>query len=414
MGYIIEKKKVENDGKTNLRVLSVLLLYNTIVVLWPLFFFNVSLIKRYNVYAAMGSLILVAGYSVLKYGIKISQRSLLLPALFLIWLLITYIFNVDARVNLINPFYWLVIQCLPAYVLLYGIKDYKKLIEVFTKISYIVLLFYFVVYVLCEFSDIDINRMVVSYAMLPFILFVIQEMMNKVTLKNFLFFLGSSLVMLIKGCRGGLLCIVVLLILNLIVPANKKRNGVILLLAILLCAFMSSSYYSVAINKLNEFLLDNNIYSRTVTQLVEDEIQDDNGRSVYADAAIEGIKNSPPWGYGLCGDRSVLGEILVTKANYPHNVFLELVLQMGYVGVGFFVWMIYKVIYILTKVKDQYLKMFIFVLIPLSFVKLMLSSTYVAEIPFFMLLAILFSVSDRRIDEINKAVEEAGKEGENG
>ena len=45
--------------------------------------------------------------------------------------------------------------------------------------------------------------------------------------------------------------------------------------------------------------------------------------------------------------------------------------------------------------------------IPVVFVKLFLSSTYVAEIPFFMLLAIAFSMTRKRLKEINGNMSES-------
>ena len=260
---------------------------------------------------------------------------------------------------------------------------------------------------LADYYKMDVGYMVLSYALLPFVLVTMQELFRKVSRKNLIFFLIGLITILLKGARGALLCIIVAFILNTLFSVNGKKKYFSFILLTAVAIFLATPMYNDALLELSSFLQRNDMSSRTITKLANDEIQDDNGRSRFADAAIEWIKESPAIGYGLCGDRVLIGRTLRLPPNYPHNVFLELMMHMGALGAVFFVWFLFKVLYILVKVRDQYLKMIIMSMVPVVFVKLFLSSTYVAEISFFMLLAIAFSVTGKRIKQINAAPQES-------
>ncbi|MBR5478624.1 MAG: O-antigen ligase family protein, partial [Clostridia bacterium] len=274
------------------------------------------------------------------------------------------------------------------------------------KASYYMIPLYVFAIMLADYYKIEVGYMVLSYALLPFVLVVMQDMFRKTTRKNLIFFLIGLITIILKGARGALLCIIVGVILNTLFSVNGKKRYFSFILLTVVAVFLATPMYNDALLDLSSFLQEHDISSRTITKLANDEIQDDNGRSSFAGAAVDWIKKAPVIGYGLCGDRVLIGRTLNTKPNYPHNLLLELMMHLGALGAVFFLWFLIRVLYVLVKVRDQYLKMIIMSIIPVVFVKLFLSSTYVAEIPFFMLLAIAFSVNGKRIKEINETTDE--------
>ena len=393
-------KNIQYKENGNNLILCALMLYNTIIVLWPIIFCNVPVIMRQNVRVAVFFVVMTAFYAILRYGISLGMKSIIFPWFYLLLFAISYAVNEKANSEMNMPLYWLTTQSLPAYILLYNISDYKKLFNLLVKISYPVIVFYVIGYIMGEIFSLDIGHMVVSYAMLPFALFIIQDFFRKKSVYNIIFMIISLILIFVKGGRGTLLCALSLFFLNLLFSVNGKvRVGLILVFAIGVVGIYSQFYYT-ALDSISEYLQSKNIYSRTVDKLVEDEIDDDNGRSDFWGAAIEGIKESPVIGHGICGDRIYIGEALNREANYPHSIVLELGLQFGIFGLMFFVYIIIRIIRILRMEKNTYLRIFLLSLIPAALIKLFLSSTYIAEIPFFMLLAIIFSWKPKAIEKV--------------
>jgi len=403
----VEKIKKEYSEKGNHSLLTVLFFYNSIVVLWPILFNSVSFLKSKSIYVALCVLIIAFVYAIMQRNLRLDKKCVVFPMLFIIWGLFSYALNEDTRSQMQTPMYWSLTQTLPAFMLIFSAKDYKSIFKNFLKVSYYMIPLYVIAINLADYYKIEVGYMVLSYALLPFVLITMQDMFKKVTRKNLIFFLIGLVTIVLKGARGALLCIIVAVILNTLFSVNGKKKYFSFILLTAFAIFLATPMYNDALLELSSFLQRHDMSSRTITKLANDEIQDDNGRSMYADAAIEWIKKAPVIGYGLCGDRVLIGRSLNANPSYPHNLLLELMMQLGTLGAVFFFWFFFKTLYVLIKVRDQYLKMIIMSTIPVVFVKLFLSSTYVAEIPFFMLLAIAFSMTRKRLKEINGNMSES-------
>ena len=403
----VEKIEKVYSEKGNHSLLTVLFLYNSIVVLWPILFNAVPFIKSKNIYAALGILCITLVYAIMQRNLHLDKKCVVFPMLFIIWGLFSYALNENTRAQLQTPIYWSLSQTLPAFMLIFSAKDYKSVFENFLKASYYMIPLYVIAITLADYYKIEVGYMVLSYALLPFVLVAMQDMFKKATRKNTIFFIIGLTTIILKGARGALLCIIIGVILNTLFSVNGKKRYFSFILLTAVAVFLATPMYNDALLDLSSFLQEHDISSRTITKLANDEIQDDNGRSNFAGAAVKWIKEAPVIGYGLCGDRVLIGRTLNMKPNYPHNLLLELMMHMGALGAVFFLWFLFKTLYVLIKVRDQYLKMIIMSMIPVVFVKLFLSSTYVAEIPFFMLLAIAFSINGKRMREINEAPRES-------
>ena len=100
-----------------------------------------------------------------------------------------------------------------------------------------------------------------------------------------------------------------------------------------------------------------------------------------------------PWGYGIMGDRYISYEYgLFYKPIYPHNIYLEVIINFGYViGIiicALFTFFLFRAILIGNN--KQY-KVMILVLASTSFVKLLFSSSYWIDQMFFMLLGAMIA-----------------------
>ena len=110
---------------------------------------------------------------------------------------------------------------------------------------------------------------------------------------------------------------------------NKKqriRFGVINFLA-LMCFFVIYMYYDVIFIGLKTLFRSSGLSSRTIDYFFSGTFTDASERHIIANLAIDLIKRGGLFGWGVYGDRYVLGNYY--KWGYSHNLF----------GVVCFVWL---------------------------------------------------------------------------
>lgn len=128
-------------------------------------------------------------------------------------------------------------------------------------------------------------------------------------------------------------------------------------------------------------------------QLSEQGLDITSGRSEIYLEAIEIIKNNP-LGIGIWGYLSEVKygiKILGYKLGYyPHNVFIEIGMHLGVIGIVCFIIIILKVGYEMIILKNDSYKLFLIALIILNF-KLLLSDTYISYNMFWIFWAVYFN-----------------------
>ena len=80
--------------------------------------------------------------------------------------------------------------------------------------------------------------------------------------------------------------------------------------------------------------------SRTLSKLVSNEFMEGNGRDVLWPWGISLIKERFPFGYGVFGERPIIGSTF--KYGYIHNIVLEIILEFGIIGILLLIYFIYK------------------------------------------------------------------------
>jgi O-antigen ligase len=132
--------------------------------------------------------------------------------------------------------------------------------------------------------------------------------------------------------------------------------------------------------------------TRIFNFIIEGDIIASKGREALAKNTIEAILENPLWGYGVTGDRALLGI-------YPHNIFLEVLCQYGIIfGSILIIATLAITVRALFKIrKDRKRFAFALMLVSLVFVKLMISSTYTTEpYLFFMMGYFVLILRDKR------------------
>lgn len=214
--------------------------------------------------------------------------------------------------------------------------------------------------------------------------------------KRYLFLAGVSFVeILLGGSRGPLIGVaILLLIIYFRYKENFNKWMRILIFTLFACLVIIYLFFGIhvilnAIGTVLEQVLGETS-SRTLSLLIEGEMQDilnDSGRTRLYNMAIEMIKDGF-WGYGVYGDRYIIGRVY--WVGYCHNIFLELLIDFGWIIGGIFcVIGISGTLKMLIACKNEsWWSCFVIFLIPST--KLLLSGSYWYLEAFWACIAIYF------------------------
>lgn len=172
--------------------------------------------------------------------------------------------------------------------------------------------------------------------------------------------------MLAIGSRGALLISFAYFIFTMIWGKMSLSKMIVYAVALIIAYLL---LFNVVIENLASLFDSIGINSRTLRLLLNDElISHDSGRDYLAEQTWALINNNPLFGNGVWADREVLGI-------YCHNVFLEILLDFGYIGAGvIFISFFVSQIRVFMKLPMNHKTMFIMMLSVLA--PLVVSSSY--------------------------------------
>lgn len=291
----------------------------------------------------------------------------------------------------------LFLYCIPTYIVIYLITDYK----IFYK-----MLEYFCIGILCSQSlsifcmtylphkFVETDYQGISYGLLiPFIFFVCKEKYNSkiITLISITAFL-----LLFFGGRGPILCAFICVFYKLCLNVNKNKGWIfILALGSLSFFLMYESILDVVISISKE----NNFAGSILKYAESGDIFSDSGRGDILNYARQMIADYP-MGKGFGSTRHWLGEYGFKYGNYPHNIFYEIWCDFG-VAVGsliicILIAYIYKT-FQSRKINPEATAMFEICFFSSGFLILLFSASYILCPLFFAMIAVIQRITaDRR------------------
>lgn len=215
-------------------------------------------------------------------------------------------------------------------------------------------------------------NMSLSYGLLlPMVFLFSQRRIINYIVSFFLF-----LFVLAIGSRGAVFCFIIYILFELI---GRRSWWSILLLFILIVLYLNISF-------VDNWFLDLGISSRTMNMYNSDEFAADSGRAAIRSYFIAQLLQHPFLGIGLFGDRTVSG------IAYCHNVFLEILLDFGFLmGGAIIFWFILFVIKEYRRCSEAN-KILIIASICIFFLPLMFSGSYLIDYSMGVFLGILVLV----------------------
>lgn len=208
-------------------------------------------------------------------------------------------------------------------------NDYEaRILDLFYKIS-VITIYAFISYRLfvgaMDSRTLRSGDMNSAYNLLPHVCLVCAYMMRKPVASRVIPFILGSLMLLLCGSRGPVLCIFVFTAVMFFMNVSLKNPKLWIALMLLAAA-------AVVFGDLIEHLID---YTRKIAEIFglstrvldKYEVGDFTvsvGRDVIREKVMTGLAEEPIVGLGIYGDRHVAG------GQYAHNVFIEILAHYGY------------------------------------------------------------------------------------
>lgn len=223
------------------------------------------------------------------------------------------------------------------------------------------------------------------YMLLPSIVFI-DEYLDRKRLRSFLFAFITFLLILALGSRGPVFCIFVFLFLKLARRYSKMtcRKLAIVIIS-LIFGFILLIYSSEILWSINAIFLDFGIKSRTIALFLKEGPIHLSGRDILFQSVWEAFMENPLLGIGLAGDR------LILNGAYVHNFFVELLVHYGILFGGFIILVLgYFIIRAFVIINNLNYRLFL-IFFSIGFVPLMVSSSYLTDLKFWIFLGIVFN-----------------------
>ena len=269
----------------------------------------------------------------------------------------------------------------------YNHERHKKMLY-WASLLGVVVMFSYQLYQLSEGKELMEDSMYAAYTVLPSALFVIYYAFERARVGYALVAVVTVFSLFAYGTRGPILCVLIFVAVALLLQLGRIRSPWLRVLtaAVIIAAVSFLAFTDVLVELSKELSKQFGKWgfsTRVFDYFVEGDIAEDSGRSHLLARAWAGIWDKPLFGHGLLGDR-------VHFSSYPHNLFAELWFQFGIIGGTIVIAAILILpIRALHRQRRQPLRvLFLAMLICMTFVKLMLSSSYILEPYFFFMLGV--------------------------
>ena len=219
----------------------------------------------------------------------------------------------------------------------------------------------------------------------------------------------ATIMCLLSGVRGPLLCIAVFSALQILFFEYEKKRKITYIMIIVLATFLLYKHRDVLMMDLSVYAFDKNLSTRIFDKFFNGELFFDSGRSSYIKSGMDALNSSLTsalFGVGVGGDRIQIARALGINnviGSYPHNLFVEILVQFGYIfGVILCVLLIILSTVAIKRSKNQTSGNILWIFFAIGILPLMFSDSYITEPFFFCYLAMCVNVISGTYED-NKA-----------
>lgn len=291
--------------------------------------------------------------------------------------------NLEPLIDTIFPFFF---TSLPTFVYVYSLNDWGLFMKSMKKTSGVVFFISCLIALLAFAGNNEMGEYSMSlsyYMLLPLIVFL-NELFEKFKVMNVLYIVVSGVIILALGSRGAILCVLVFIILKSITQLKRLSYLKFLIYLFLLCIMVFGIFFLDEILQFSYEFLSNNfgIQSRTL-QLFQEESLYLSQRDVMYNSVLSEIVKHPFVGLGVAGDRIFAGGV------YVHNIFIEFFAHFGIILGSFLLFGLLFMILFALKTQGIKKQTMIIMWLCLGLVPLFVSSSYLIEFKFWILMGLV-------------------------
>lgn len=278
------------------------------------------------------------------------------------------------------------------------VVDVSKFFNVFFWLSVVCVLldlFYFLYYAQSAAHVADMANggynMFAAYQILPHVLMLAWGTMKQFRLWKLAVFAIGSLLLVSFGARGPLACLAFFIAVYFIF-FMKFKYSLAVKSVVALCGFIFVFFLREIAVWLFELVGVIKMSPRIIEKFLSGDIGNDSGRGFLKDSLYGRLDSSDPlFGFGFFGTQRY-GII------YPHDLPLDLFFTFGYLFGGVLLFALFAlIIYAFVRTARRIEREFILLLVSAAVVKLFLSSSFIIEPLFFLLVGLCLQIlSERR------------------
>jgi hypothetical protein len=346
-------------------------------------------------------------YSLLSVRSNIKIKAFIVPVvLFILYMLSMLIYGEYSRFLSANIAERMFLYALPSYILMSLVNDMNDVMQYFKYfciISIITQTFSVLNDVFLPQYFVKTDYQGISYSLLIPTIYYLSKKYKKI--HDYMIIAFLVFLLIVAGGRGALVCMLLYILYSGI--KSVKRNLKRTLLTIMLLMFVLI-YFDSIIENVVLFAEKYNFNGSILKYYLMGNVLDLSGRDNIYSICIDIIKRFPLLGCGLGGDRYWLGIYGFKYGNYPHNFFLEILVQYGIIFGGIFL------LYFLTRVikclsykdmESSAYKLFNIMFFSYGFMGLMFSSSYLLNVSFFAMLPVMNKIlKERKTNEKNRNI----------
>jgi len=223
-----------------------------------------------------------------------------------------------------NPVLILFLYCFPIFILTWKIRDIDVLYNTMIKCSRLCLILsiigYFIFGLLNQYTA--VAYMSYSYYILPAVCLCLQNKRNgKADYLDLILSLLGIVVIIVAGSRGAVVCLLIFVAIKIVRERRDIKVVIIALIAAIIVAIVIVNWQSILAFVAN-ILNAKGLYSRNFNALLSGSFSQSQERNIIWKQIANAIKKSPIIGYGLWGERPIIG-------GFSHNIVLEMLCSFG-------------------------------------------------------------------------------------
>lgn len=336
---------------------------------------------------------------------NIKKIDLLVYPVFGLIVILSYIFNVQNRVNIDSHLLGLFFLVIPCYYVGLNIDDSEKMMNALYKMSVLVIVtnWLYVGVILGTGRQMQYDNLAIAYMVLPHVLMALWFAFRRKKLLSYIIALFGCIFVFLMGSRGPLLSIIVFVMIWFFVNGAKSVKGriTLIVLGVIIILFISGNYWDSFLLYLREQAVSFNLSTRIIDSVLYGAADgSDNERMRIYGTMWSYIVKKPFLGYGIYGEWMMI--------NYTaHNMVLELFTHYGIIFGGIvYICSLWKIVTTAIRSKSNYAKGFILVMCSFGIIRGIYAGSYLSDYIFLLMGYVVGQSRKRKRDyEENKMVE---------